>query len=574
MRFCMIFFLLISVCSYAQLPHSTLNGTILDASSNEPLAYCNIAIKYQSKGFITNELGQFQLKAHLKRDTLIISYIGYTTRKIPAHFFVKNKVLKLKPQSINLKELVVAENEKELYDAIYNCRKKLRRVGKDNAKGYLQIESQTAEQPIEMLQTYYNVATENGTIQALNLKNGRVGLAPISDQFFFSLGTSTAISRLSLTNRNQYFPWNPLQLTRGRLKKRYRITRLSSFSNEAIYHIAFEPRKEETDYFAGEIWIDKATFDILKIELNCKNASQHPFEPIWEQDEIESIDFNIVQTFQSSSTQNRLSHVNFSYAVNYLQYRKAEAAKLLKIGTSGLLFLFEYDTQYLEPLFEFEPTVNDYLKISTFPFNPHFWAENEGLVFTDKQQQQVEYFKTKGTLLNYRDNLFSGQTPLFLWSNAVWSASDRLTYDKTFMYQNTNTQKVMAVGQLLDFKVNLFVDINQFADTLQYFTKATFDIKNSFYNIPKTKLTDCFINIYFDIAEIHRRQLQAILDSKTHTIAEAEEALSNSKKKLERRLNQYLIEVSEGLNYIALEKWNDLVDKELGVDNLAYFKLR
>ena len=172
MRFYVIFFLLISTFSYAQLPHVTLKGTILDATSNEPLAYCNIAIKNQNKGFITNELGQFKLNVHLKRDTLIVSYIGYETRKIPASFFVNNKILKLQSKSIKLEELVVRENEKELYDAIYNCRRKLRRVGQAEAKAYLQIESQTADQPIEMLQTYYNVTTENTTIQGLNLKNG------------------------------------------------------------------------------------------------------------------------------------------------------------------------------------------------------------------------------------------------------------------------------------------------------------------------------------------------------------------------------------------------------------------
>src|SRR5688500_2835889 len=61
-----------------------IKGKIVDGS-NKPLPYATIRLKNVSIGVVSNQSGDFRLplKPQFSRDTLIISYIGYATKKIP-----------------------------------------------------------------------------------------------------------------------------------------------------------------------------------------------------------------------------------------------------------------------------------------------------------------------------------------------------------------------------------------------------------------------------------------------------------------------------------------------------------
>ncbi len=88
-----------------------INGRIVD-NNKKPLPYATIRLKNLSLGVVSNQNGDFRLpfKQQLFQDTLIVSYIGYATKKLP--------VSELKLEGINvigLKESATQMAELEIH---------------------------------------------------------------------------------------------------------------------------------------------------------------------------------------------------------------------------------------------------------------------------------------------------------------------------------------------------------------------------------------------------------------------------------------------------------------------------
>lgn len=78
-------FILLLVSTYAQAQSGSIRGTVTDDETNESVVGVNILLRGTSNGAITDEQGNFQLEAVPEGpQTLVISYIGYTTKEISA----------------------------------------------------------------------------------------------------------------------------------------------------------------------------------------------------------------------------------------------------------------------------------------------------------------------------------------------------------------------------------------------------------------------------------------------------------------------------------------------------------
>jgi len=77
-----IFILIFTFAYYCIDAQRTIEGQILDASSQESLIGANVQIKDQSGGTITDIDGNFSLPIGTEAEYLVISYTGYTTQEI------------------------------------------------------------------------------------------------------------------------------------------------------------------------------------------------------------------------------------------------------------------------------------------------------------------------------------------------------------------------------------------------------------------------------------------------------------------------------------------------------------
>ena len=60
-------------------PPREINGTVLDSYTNKPLPGASVYVKGAGTGMATDSLGNFHLRVN-KGDTVIVSYVGYTTQ--------------------------------------------------------------------------------------------------------------------------------------------------------------------------------------------------------------------------------------------------------------------------------------------------------------------------------------------------------------------------------------------------------------------------------------------------------------------------------------------------------------
>jgi TonB-linked SusC/RagA family outer membrane protein len=84
----------------------TVEGTVTDASSGDPLPGANVVVKGTSRGTSTNTDGEYSLDVLGEDVTLVFSFVGYETKEIPVRGRSEINVT-LQPASLEADELVV-----------------------------------------------------------------------------------------------------------------------------------------------------------------------------------------------------------------------------------------------------------------------------------------------------------------------------------------------------------------------------------------------------------------------------------------------------------------------------------
>lgn len=84
----------------------TVEGTVTDASSGDPLPGANVVVKGTSRGTSTNTDGEYSLDVLGEDVTLVFSFVGYETKEIPVRGRSEINVT-LQPASLEAGELVV-----------------------------------------------------------------------------------------------------------------------------------------------------------------------------------------------------------------------------------------------------------------------------------------------------------------------------------------------------------------------------------------------------------------------------------------------------------------------------------
>ena len=577
--FRLFYFLLFLFQSQFCFSQTSVQGVVKDLKTKSPLPFCAVAVRGSDRGCITNEEGVFKITVDAERDTLAFSYVGYKSRMIPASSLVEYPAIFLEGRSMDLKEVTVHAGDDYLYEIMDRCRKKILESKLQIAKIYFQLETEIQNKPVEMLEAYYNGDVIRGAIENLNIKNGRIGLAEFEHGSFVNINTSKAISSLNLTKRYDFLPSVPLQFTKSKLRKNYSVKILTEFSDENIFHLEFAPRENASENFSGEIWIDKKTYSILKINLEIKNSSVYPFLPLWQGDSLSNINMNISESYSMNGNKSFLNHVSFNYQLEYIDSAhkngSVSTGHSRNINVTGILHFYDYEKPFTVPYFKYDTNESDYRKILSLPDNESFWKNNTRLVFTEKQNRVLEFFANHGRVINYGRKLFNGSPDKFSFefnSFIHWSDSTRLQLSKnnldSILRKNAPTEKSpQTKSEMYNLVAQLFLDVDSSDISVQYLSATIFDATQSFYNLPEEPVTNCFINIYFDICEIERRKMEKILSVHMYTLAQIDSVYRQTLEALNEKTERYFKEVQRGSNGTALKNWNTYVMEELNIDN-------
>jgi hypothetical protein len=593
-----ILFLLLIFLYHPSFSQFSLKGTVKDSKTKQPISFCAITIKGSDKGTISNEDGEFSIVVQNSTDRILFSFIGYEKKEILAETLLKTPMIELVPANYTLSEAVIHGNDNYLYTVVQQCRKKILSSDKHTSKVYFLMQTDILNSPAEILECYYNGTASAHALDKLSLKNGRIGLAEtVNHGFFLSENTAHVLPMMDLVKENSGLPGLPFQMSERKLKKIYLIDVGPSPGDETILHIKFFPKHVEGKYFHGEAWIDKNTFDLMRINLSIDSAEVHPFVAVWHEDQLENVSLSFSETFTRKKDSILFpEHIHFSYTLSYhanMAYRANvmmhlgpspdTAERVQEIYTSGSLTFYDFDNSFYLPHYSYDEDATVYKKILSFPFNENFWKHEQLLLYTDKQQKAMQFFNANGVLINYRSNAAMNKVghvakQFFEGTNIFWTDSQRISLSHDGLQ---TALKKDSLSKTLTFRIDqyhletqIFLDVNLEHDSVKHFSSSVFDVNKSFYNLPSEPFTDCLMNIYFDLTEVGRRKMESRLDSNSFTPPQIDSVYSVASTGLKQQQELFIKETESGMNAKGLSKWNDYIADILGIDNMKIFGLK
>jgi hypothetical protein len=107
--FCNILFFAATAACWSQNTPLKLHGTVYDKEHNKALPYCSIGLKNHALGTVSNEQGQFHftIPKNIENDTIVVSFIGYSTFLLPLKEIKDTLTVFLQPLAFQLEEVTV-----------------------------------------------------------------------------------------------------------------------------------------------------------------------------------------------------------------------------------------------------------------------------------------------------------------------------------------------------------------------------------------------------------------------------------------------------------------------------------
>ncbi|MGB1003987.1 MAG: carboxypeptidase-like regulatory domain-containing protein [Salibacteraceae bacterium] len=569
--FLFISLLTISYVGFSQKEPTDSIYTVLDAISKEPVPYATVYNHLSGTGTVTNLKGQFYWKPLGQRDSVTLSFVGYesqffnSSHPIPASIF-------LNPKTEILESAYVYGNMTFLYQLIADC--KIQKSKKNQtAKTYLSLESIIDNQSVESMEVYYNGLFNGYDCKELQLKTGRLAISNFGNRFFISTETSKALYLHELYESTGHFPTSPMGLSRKKLAKLFELKFVKYYEEDnahTIYQINYTPTKDCDDCFHGTLWVDSLQHQIQKVTLQTDSTLRHPFIPIGHSDKLLNVSLEITKNYQTNKDVAQFKSTDFNYQLVY----KTISDSIFTVNTNALVYAYDYDSKFDLPHFEYgNIRYKDYILIGSIPYNWFFW--NNYKEFNMANQKESVLFSSlnpaqTGTFVNTNNPYFD--KPFFEHAYKPWSIK-RIELNQALSDEVGRAVSLEAPpSQQYKLKTQIYLDINKINDSLHTVTSSYFDPYYSYFYLPQSAKTDAFVNMYFDLTEIKRRELEKQIQHASSR-KEVEKLYQIKLNELAIQQKQFIKETQRGNNLKAMQQWNDYIVKRLKIDNLELFHL-
>ena len=553
---------------------SLLTGSLLDAVSKQPLPYAGLQLWPSQRGTIANEVGAYSLLPSDGDDSLYISLVGYRSLRLAIRDLPADGVILMQAQVRTLAEVSVRPPDDswlfELLPAI-----NLGESGKLESRAYYELKSKIGNSQVELVEAFYNLQTKQAEVEVLELKAGRLALQPLGQRLFATTEGARALAAMPLFKTHPYFPGTPLSLNRKALQRRYYLYDLGGYrlaSGDSVQVVRFVPRNDKEAWFEGELGILLAQKRLLFLELRCEQTKRHPFLPMGPDDRLSRVSLHLKRSMLPHGDGMRLEKLELSYAVTYTNARgqvyPVESQALLYSYAVGAPFFIWQDAAYQDA------EMSDYLRINALPYNKAFWEAGNETRIEDVQGTNQAFFKHPNSLTNV--NLFTNQPllgkGLLERPFTHWDGRRLIFNGKTERPPNESGNREVRIDDF-QLAVEVYFDLIQVADSLQWQTATIFNPYQSYFYLPIQAKEACFINLYFDLMECERRRLDGLLMASERHPDSLLAIYRSFKTNLEEMSQQYFRDAMLGNNRKGMESWNERVLSELGIDNMQLFGL-
>ena len=332
---------------------------------------------------------------------------------------------------------------------------------------------------------------------------------------------------------------------------------------------------------------------LRQLTLKIENTNVHPFTTAAE-DTMDSVNlsFTIKYNIVEGSMYPELITFNYSYRIQRgsggMALLQEPLEEYRSYNVSSVLYFYDFKNLFIPPFFNYDTDISDYQKLALIPYNQKLWEYNKALLLSDEQKRNINFITNCDYMFVSKDNEYGKDFMLeeraFLRPDTVgyssyyafWLPSKRIFINKAMPNNKTATpQQILSlpVSSLIKLKTQILLDIVEAEDSLFCTSHSVFEEVNSCYMMPIDSLhSHIFVNIYFDICEIERRKMQALLDTTELNLAQIEELYEKTNFDVSMISSKYIFEVSYGKDTAKLAEWNKYVFDNLGIDNVAMFR--
>ena len=226
------------------------------------------------------------------------------------------------------------------------------------------------------------------------------------------------------------------------------------------------------------------------------------------------------------------------------------------------------------PLFDFKLEI-DYRNILLAPYDYAFWNKHKEFRLYAREKEITDFIRANE--LDYEAGMFFKEKAF----NKNWLEYPYLRWDEK-RFSMTAAPDSIVRRSLHDkpeeinyaFDMGLYLDYNQFEDSIYYQVQSVIDPIFSFYHYSISERDKAFFNMYFDILEIEKRNLEKNLEKEKELSPQRIEQLyEESLNRFEAERRTYIRQVQRGRSSIPMKLWSDYIKGKLKVDNLEIFPI-
>lgn len=121
-----ILLLLTLFTTFSTFAQITVEGKVVDASTDKAIPFVNIGVKMQAIGTVSDEAGKFTLQVKQASDILSFSSIGYESIDLSAQTLKNQPIIKLVPKNYNIAQIEITASRFGSEDRIFGVRNETR----------------------------------------------------------------------------------------------------------------------------------------------------------------------------------------------------------------------------------------------------------------------------------------------------------------------------------------------------------------------------------------------------------------------------------------------------------------
>ncbi len=553
-----VFGLLMSCALFSQ---GTVIARVVDADSRGPLPHATVLLQGTTRGTITNSEGWFRLPLQGTTDSLRVSFVGYRTLVVPFTSALDGTDLRMERAVHLLGEAVIRPGE-DLYKRVVAASNWLRRAPEVEAKLFFGLETHSGDQPVEVLNAYFNATFKSAVLRMLSFKQGSIGIAPKEGRHFINYNTVGAFALMDIHAPGQRYPLSPFPFTKaGDLRGAYRVELVSAgHGPDAVDHLRAVPRDSTSGAFAMDLWLVAGQVEVRALELRCTECPRHPFIPLFDHGRIDAVDMRYRQTW-SGGRRPWPEVTELEYHVTYTGPGFTE-----RFRTHAIMHAFDRGRHFLPTLFPWKTGLEEYPMIAWMPLDSVFWERMTPPVPTDRQQRDRDFVMRHdvarntwfGDLRLHYDHL----RPHYV----AWDA--RRTIDTTYLYGAPRVRpNDPRKPPLVRLRTHLYLDLDTIGGQLHHRSIAVFDGGDSWHLLrPYSRVDDAIINLFFDLCEMERSAMEERLAVPRISLEKARRIHAEHTQRMRDTQERFMNAV--GMDPYNLLGWNMKVRESLGVDRM------